>query len=427
MAKTIKDYQNAYNEAKKKGDKQGMAAAHAGAESIRADKGYSGGVDGSQYISIKKPSSGGSSSSKRPGGMSGMLAGMAGAMGNAVSGTLGGKRPSGGSSSSRPSGGSSGNGFYAGTDFAQDFNDNRFSGDFDKLQSILDTRLDKLGGTADSWQTGAQTWLDNQKKNYYDQQQGIVDAYEDALNGAMNDFMGKQDAIEAENQAAVDRNVADLNAQKPNIQQAGERANQAAQQNYMNVLNPNGANAEMLASMGLTNSGMSESAAIAANNAYTQAVNSNEQNVNNQLAAIDLAIENAKLLGDLTTAQQLQSFYDTVLQAGLQNAGNILSANQWATTNKQNQVQQGINNAFTQAGLTGQLNGKPTMEGQKLSYTIEGMSLDNQLKQFELLLQKGYGMDRAAAEIKALELANNGQSLENQYQEYYNNWMKSQM
>ena len=369
--------------------------------------------------SSSKPSSGGglihSNASNKPGKVPNVIA-------NGVA-----TRPGGGSSSSRPSGGSSGNGFYAGTDFAQDFNDNRFSGDFDKLQSILDTRLDKLGGTADSWQTGAQTWLDNQKKNYYDQQQGIVDAYEDALNGAMGDYQNKQDAILAENQAAVDRNVADLNAQKPNIQQAGERANQAAQQNYMNVLNPNGANAEMLASMGLTNSGMSESAAIAANNAYTQAVNSNEQNVNNQLAAIDLAIENAKLLGDLTTAQQLQSFYDTVLQAGLQNAGNILSANQWATTNKQNQVQQGINNAFTQAGLTGQLNGKPTMEGQKLSYTIEGMSLDNQLKQFELLLQKGYGMDRAAAEIKALELANNGQSLENQYQEYYNNWMKSQM
>ena len=369
--------------------------------------------------SSSKPSSGGglihSNASNKPGKVPNVI----------VNGVA--TRPGGGSSSSRPSGGSSGNGFYAGTDFAQDFNDNRFSGDFDKLQSILDTRLDKLGGTADSWQTGAQTWLDNQKKNYYDQQQGIVDKYEEALNGAMNDFMGKQDAIEAANQAAVDRNVADLNAQKPNIQQAGERANQAAQQNYMNVLNPNGANAEMLASMGLTNSGMSESAAIAANNAYTQAVNSNEQNVNNQLAAIDLAIENAKLLGDLTTAQQLQSFYDTVLQAGLQNAGNILSANQWATTNKQNQVQQGINNAFTQAGLTGQLNGKPTMEGQKLSYTIEGMSLDNQLKQFELLLQKGYGMDRAAAEIKALELANNGQSLENQYQEYYNNWIKSQM
>lgn len=369
--------------------------------------------------SSSKPSSGGglihSNASNKPGKVPNVI----------VNGVA--TRPGGGSSSSRPSGGSSGNGFYAGTDFAQDFNDNRFSGDFDKLQSILDTRLDKLGGTADSWQTGAQTWLDNQKKNYYDQQQGIVDAYEDALNSAMGDYQNKQDAILAENQAAVDRNVADLNAQKPNIQQAGERANQAAQQNYMNVLNPNGANAEMLASMGLTNSGMSESAAIAANNAYTQAVNSNEQNVNNQLAAIDLAIENAKLLGDLTTAQQLQSFYDTVLQAGLQNAGNILSANQWATTNKQNQVQQGINNAFTQAGLTGQLNGKPTMEGQKLSYTIEGMSLDNQLKQFELLLQKGYGMDRAAAEIKALELANNGQSLENQYQEYYNNWMKSQM
>ena len=58
--------------------------------------------------SSSKPSSGGSSSSggsfssKRPGGMSGALAGMAGAMGNAVSGALG------GSSGSRPSGGSTG-------------------------------------------------------------------------------------------------------------------------------------------------------------------------------------------------------------------------------------------------------------------------------------------------------------------------------
>lgn len=46
----IKDAQKAYNEAKAKGDKQGMADAHAQAESIRNKAGYSGGDDGSKVI-----------------------------------------------------------------------------------------------------------------------------------------------------------------------------------------------------------------------------------------------------------------------------------------------------------------------------------------------------------------------------------------
>ena len=40
----------AYNEAAARGDKAGMEAAHAQAESIRNNYGYSGGADGSQYI-----------------------------------------------------------------------------------------------------------------------------------------------------------------------------------------------------------------------------------------------------------------------------------------------------------------------------------------------------------------------------------------
>lgn len=49
---TIKDYQDAYNRAKAKGDTKGMSDAHAGAEKIRASQGYSGGADGSQRISL---------------------------------------------------------------------------------------------------------------------------------------------------------------------------------------------------------------------------------------------------------------------------------------------------------------------------------------------------------------------------------------
>lgn len=46
----IADAQKKYNEAKAKGDKQGMADAHAEAEAVRNKYGYSGGDDGSQHI-----------------------------------------------------------------------------------------------------------------------------------------------------------------------------------------------------------------------------------------------------------------------------------------------------------------------------------------------------------------------------------------
>lgn len=46
----LTQYGNAYNAAKAAGDQKGMDAAHAAAEALRNKYGYSGGVDGSQYI-----------------------------------------------------------------------------------------------------------------------------------------------------------------------------------------------------------------------------------------------------------------------------------------------------------------------------------------------------------------------------------------
>ena len=51
-----------YNKAMAAGDRAGMNAAHAAAESIRNQAGYSGGGDGSSYISTGKPIIGGNSS-----------------------------------------------------------------------------------------------------------------------------------------------------------------------------------------------------------------------------------------------------------------------------------------------------------------------------------------------------------------------------
>lgn len=69
-SKAIADYGNDYNAAKARGDTAGMEAAHQGAEAIRASQGYSGGVDGSQYIPLSGGSSSGGSSSSGGGGSS---------------------------------------------------------------------------------------------------------------------------------------------------------------------------------------------------------------------------------------------------------------------------------------------------------------------------------------------------------------------
>lgn len=386
---SISSYQQAWKDANAKGDKAGMDAAHKGAEAIRAGQGYSGGSDGSQNISI------GSSSGSSGGGYSGS------------------------------------NSFNNNTDWAQQFNDNIGTGDVNKLQSFLDQRNDKLGGVGDDFQNSAQSYLNSLRDNYNKPSQEIAGQYQQALDAQMQGYERSQAAIRAEQEAKVQQSVANIGAQKPMVQQAGAQANAAAQQNYMNVLNPNGGNAEQLAALGLSTSGLSEDAAIKSNNAYTQAVNSNEQNVNNQLSAIELAMQNARLTGDIATAQQLQSYYDTVLNAGMQSANNVLGANQWALQNGQNQTQQGIDNAFTQAGMTGMLNGEKTMAGQQLSYTIEGMSLDNQLRQFELLLQNTLGMDQASAALEAQRIANQGAqagnesvALQNEYQRLYNQYFR---
>ena len=52
MAKTIDDYKKDWQLAYDAGDKVAMDAAHAGAEALRAKAGYSGGVDGSEYIAL---------------------------------------------------------------------------------------------------------------------------------------------------------------------------------------------------------------------------------------------------------------------------------------------------------------------------------------------------------------------------------------
>lgn len=250
---TISDLQSDYEMAKVKGDTAAMDAAHAAAEALRQQQGYSGGADGSQKISL--PGLGGNMVSNVVGNVVGN------ALGSLVPGALAGQQ----------------------------------TGAVQMPQVTTDDYLDE----------------------YYAAQQGYRDYMEQAAQNAQN-------AI----QAGVDNAVAGLNNQKGTIQQAGDIANQAAQQTYMDVINPNGATAEQLAALGLRSSGLTESSVISAGNTLQSSINSNLQNVNNQLAQIDLAITQAKSQGNIAAAQALEQYYSQIASQMMNDANTILAYRQ---------------------------------------------------------------------------------------------------
>ena len=266
---TIPDLQSDFEMAKVRGDQAAMDAAHAAAEAIRQSQGYSGGPDGSQKISLNGTESTGSKLDH--------ALGLPGLGGNMVSNVVG---------------------------------------------NVVGNALGSLvPGALAGQQTGAvqmpQVTTDDYLDEYYAAQQGYRDYMEQAAQNA-------QSAI----QAGVDSAVAGLNNQKGTIQQAGDVANQAAQQTYMDVINPNGATAEQLAALGLRSSGLTESSVISAGNTLQSSINSNLQNVNNQLAQIDLAITQAKSQGNIAAAQALEQYYSQIASQMMNDANTILAYRQ---------------------------------------------------------------------------------------------------
>ena len=266
---TIPDLQSDFEMAKVRGDQAAMDAAHAAAEAIRQSQGYSGGPDGSQKISLNGTESTGSKLDH--------ALGLPGLGGNMVSNVVG---------------------------------------------NVVGNALGSLvPGALAGQQTGAvqmpQVTTDDYLDEYYAAQQGYRDYMEQAAQNAQSTI-----------QAGVDSAVAGLNNQKGTIQQAGDIANQAAQQTYMDVINPNGATAEQLAALGLRSSGLTESSVISAGNTLQSSINSNLQNVNNQLAQIDLAITQAKSQGNIAAAQALEQYYSQIASQMMNDANTILAYRQ---------------------------------------------------------------------------------------------------
>lgn len=302
------------------------------------------------------------------------------------------------------------------TDYAASYKNYLDARNYGAAQAQLDSRQIKLGGQPDSWQQSAQDVLDR-LKNEQD-----AEDYKSALDGAMDQYDSKADAIRDKIDAQTRQNIANLDAQRDLVRQAGAQADAAALQNYYSAVNPNGAGAEQRAALGLSDSGLTETAQIAAANAYQGAVSSNAQNVANQLAQIDLAIENARLTGDMQTAQELQSYYDSVLQAGQQNAANILAAGQWNIQNAQGQAARLQQDAWTRAGLFGSYAGQQTLAGRQAELEFQSMDTANQRALLELEIQRKFGWDQAAADLYITQKQGQGYNLDNIYKELQNSY-----
>lgn len=144
--------------------------------------------------------------------------------------------------------------------------------------------------------------------------------------------------------------------------------------------------------------------------------------VHNAAQRQGIAIENARLTGDMQTAQELQSYYDSVLQAGQQNAANILAAGQWNTQNAQGQAAQLQQDAWTRAGLFGSYAGQQTLAGQQAALEFKNMDIQNQRALLELEIQRKFGWDQAAADLYITQKQGQGYNLDNIYKELQNSY-----
>lgn len=243
---TEEDYKALYMQAKANGDKAGMESAHAGAQAIRAQQGYSGGEDGSKRIPL-------GSSSKTTGTAQGAnLPGVGLALGGMTLGGLG-------------------------------------------LAGIVNGALDNALATQ-------QVTQPTYKLPEIEMPEFSGGGYDmggwDQINSM---YEQQQNAMNAANQAAIDQAINQIQSQIPGVNQNYE---DAARQYYINQMQQKKKLPEQLAAAGISNQGAAESTLSKINSDYTGALNSADVARQNALSDINNSIANAQLQG---TAQAAES------------------------------------------------------------------------------------------------------------------------
>lgn len=360
-SKTIADYQADYNAAKAAGDQAGMDAAHKGAEALRATQGYSGGVDGSEYIPVKSNYA------------------------NDYSGKTPNYQLTQADVNSLLSEAAANSAQWGSTDEAG-------------KQQLHERNRSIYGQLGYDYDAESGEWSPNAFSSSIQQAATLNTAEQEAKDEYAEYLAAQQDAADA----ATEQAIAALESQKYDVNKAGTAANQAAQDAYMQTINPNGSLAESLASRGLLSSGLTESSQIAAGNTYQQALNQNATSVAEQLQEIELAIVEARRSGDISKAQALAEYAERVAAVGLQTAQQIAGIQQWGWTQNQTDEQNAIANQ--QAA--------EYWEWQKKQIELD-YEMGKITKQEEEIQLK-YADQMQQATLEGMLLSNQGTSLSNQ-------------
>lgn len=151
------------------------------------------------------------------------------------------------------------------------------------------------------------------------------DMYQNAFN-QQQDIINKQTGL----------NVDELERNKKEVQEEADKANKALYSEYQKQVNPYGYNAEVLASQGLGNSGVSESSRTSMYNTYQNNRTNTINTATKAKADFDAQIARARTNGDIQLAQSALNLYNqqienlyTQYNLRYQKDRDTVSDNQW--------------------------------------------------------------------------------------------------
>ena len=294
--------QNVINQAKKdfadahaRGDKEGMAKAHAAAEAERAKAGYSGGADGSKNIPLNQKASGStgsskSSSSSKSSNSSRYNTTVYTPEGNAVSGYI-----------------QDGKTYLSdGTRIGEGYTSVDKSG---RYWTIKDGKGVEVGNLSDGVDVGRLGQSDY-ARTYDDLERRQQEIYDNIL-------AQKQAATDA----GVQQSVNSLESQKVGINDAMDNA---AREAYISLMKSKKDLPEQYAAAGMSG-GITESGLINLDNNYANNIKDINTQRTSQIANIDNAITDVRLTGDIEKAQQAANIAQQAAESYLSLATNRLA------------------------------------------------------------------------------------------------------
>ncbi len=235
------------------------------------------------------------------------------------------------------------------------------------------------GGTFKMTENGGVPTMATARNQYQQQSNAAIDAY-NAANEAQRRRV----------QSATDAAIAEINRQKQVAEQNRRDADIAARDAYRAAANPFGALEEQRVRLGLDNSGYAESSKLKLASDYAAQQTANLRSLNEQLAALEVQIAEARANGEMELANILESRAQNVMNQRTALAGNLFNADMSSISQAAQERQFREQMAFNQAQA----------DEQRKQY-IAGLYLEAGISSPELASALGMKQENADALVAA--------------------------